>query len=320
MNKLFLPLVIFTILFSSATVSTIPFAFAQITLTQDENVLSIDSFSATLHKINPDTGATISSVGITLAGENLNGGAGLAFNPDDGKLYALLQLDKPEGRHLVTIDPFTGIATDIGKPDENKLAALAFKPGNTLFGVTTADANTESTLFTISTGDGSTDDVCELDNGLGEDGRALAFRSTDGSLYHAFSNGDLTLERIDDTSEDPCDVTDFPISGLDTSFFNPTALVFRESTKEFLVANRSNDLFTISANPGVITLVTNNMGHQSKGLAIIDNTPVGGELLPIDSTALMLAGLQSSAIWMLPVLAGIAGTGFYLVKFRTNKE
>jgi len=47
---------------------------------------------------------------------------------------------------------------------------------------------------------------------------------------------------------------------------------------------------------------------------------VGGELLPIDSTALMLAGLQSSAIWMLPVLAGIAGTGFYLIKFRTNKE
>ena len=47
---------------------------------------------------------------------------------------------------------------------------------------------------------------------------------------------------------------------------------------------------------------------------------VGGEFLPIDSTALMLAGLQSSAIWMLPVLAGIAGTGFYLVKFRANKE
>jgi len=47
---------------------------------------------------------------------------------------------------------------------------------------------------------------------------------------------------------------------------------------------------------------------------------VGGEFLPIDSTALMLAGLQSSAIWMLPVLAGLAGAGFYLVKFRANKE
>jgi len=47
---------------------------------------------------------------------------------------------------------------------------------------------------------------------------------------------------------------------------------------------------------------------------------VGGEFLPIDSTALMLAGLQTSAIWMLPVLAGVAGAGFYLIKFRTNKE
>jgi len=47
---------------------------------------------------------------------------------------------------------------------------------------------------------------------------------------------------------------------------------------------------------------------------------VGGEFLPIDSTALMLAGLQSSAIWMIPTLAGLAGAGFYLIKFRTNKE
>ncbi len=47
---------------------------------------------------------------------------------------------------------------------------------------------------------------------------------------------------------------------------------------------------------------------------------VGGEFLPIDSTALLLAGLPSSAIWMLPILAGVAGAGFYLIKFRTNKE
>jgi len=50
------------------------------------------------------------------------------------------------------------------------------------------------------------------------------------------------------------------------------------------------------------------------------NVEVGGELLQIDSTALVLAGLQSSAIWMIPTLAGLAAAGFYLVKFRTNKE
>ena len=47
---------------------------------------------------------------------------------------------------------------------------------------------------------------------------------------------------------------------------------------------------------------------------------VGGEFLPIDSTALMLAGLQSSAIWMLPVLAGTVGVGAFYIKSRMNKE
>jgi len=48
----------------------------------------------------------------------------------------------------------------------------------------------------------------------------------------------------------------------------------------------------------------------------IFHPPVGGEFLPIDSTALLLAGLQSSAIWMLPVLAGAAGVGFAAFKLR----
>jgi len=43
---------------------------------------------------------------------------------------------------------------------------------------------------------------------------------------------------------------------------------------------------------------------------------VGGELLPIDSTALVLAGLQTSAIWMLPVLVGAAGAGIAAFKLR----
>jgi len=47
---------------------------------------------------------------------------------------------------------------------------------------------------------------------------------------------------------------------------------------------------------------------------------VGGELLPIDSTVLVPAGLQTSAIWMLPVLAGAAGVGAYYIKTRMNKE
>ena len=47
---------------------------------------------------------------------------------------------------------------------------------------------------------------------------------------------------------------------------------------------------------------------------------VGGEYLPINSSALFLAGIHSNLVWMLPTLAGITGAGFYLVRFRTKED
>ena len=48
--------------------------------------------------------------------------------------------------------------------------------------------------------------------------------------------------------------------------------------------------------------------------------PVAGELLSIDSSALVIGGLASSAVWMIPAVAGIAGAGIYLVKLRANRD
>ena len=47
---------------------------------------------------------------------------------------------------------------------------------------------------------------------------------------------------------------------------------------------------------------------------------VGGMFLGVDTAALLIAGFQASAIWMIPTIAGIAATGIYLTKFRANKE
>jgi len=46
---------------------------------------------------------------------------------------------------------------------------------------------------------------------------------------------------------------------------------------------------------------------------------VAGELLPLDTSALMIAGLTSMTVWMVPAIAGLAGVGVYLVKFRANR-
>jgi len=47
---------------------------------------------------------------------------------------------------------------------------------------------------------------------------------------------------------------------------------------------------------------------------------VGGEVLAINNIALLISGVSLSAVWMIPTLAGLAGAGVYLVKFRTNKK
>ena len=43
---------------------------------------------------------------------------------------------------------------------------------------------------------------------------------------------------------------------------------------------------------------------------------VGGELLPIDTTALFVAGVFTNAYWILPTLGGIAGAAFALFKVK----
>ncbi|MDH3277045.1 MAG: hypothetical protein OEL77_03125 [Nitrosopumilus sp.] len=47
---------------------------------------------------------------------------------------------------------------------------------------------------------------------------------------------------------------------------------------------------------------------------------VAGELLSINSSALVIGGLASSAVWMIPAVAGIAGAGLYLFKLRANRD
>lgn len=51
-----------------------------------------------------------------------------------------------------------------------------------------------------------------------------------------------------------------------------------------------------------------------------DLMKVGGLPMAIDGNALVLAGIQSTAMWMLPVVAGAAGVGAYFIKTRMNKD
>ena len=310
MNKVLLPLV-FSVMALSLIVSP---AFAQITITPGENVLSIEGLKkfgggAFINKINPDTGATISTVAITLDGSfpavlRVTGGTGIAFNPVDGKTYALLKVsDDPlsEGgldRHLVTIDPQTGIATLVGNTDVRKIASLTFDSG-TLYTVNISD----EALNTISTVDGSVDHLCDLFISFGT---GLAFNPDDGLLYYATFN---EFQRIDDFNvAGSCDVT-FMV----TNFENPTALVFFNS---FLISEFEKELFSLTTT-GIDAFI-GFMDHDPRGLTVVipGSVIIGGELIPLDTTALLLAGVQSISMWMIPVVLSGIGIGIFVIKRR----
>jgi hypothetical protein len=75
------------------------------------------------------------------------------------------------------------------------------------------------------------------------------------------------------------------------------------------------DLCTIdSCNPNLGCMVEPNPAPMCEDIQ------VAGEKLPLDSTALLIGGLSSMSVWMIPSIAGIAGAAVYLVKFRANKE
>ncbi len=72
-----------------------------------------------------------------------------------------------------------------------------------------------------------------------------------------------------------------------------------------------------------VTGLTNvNDGWAQVGVAIkpvSEIQPVAGELLSLDNSALLIAGL-SSMVWIAPAAAGLAGAGLFLVKHRANRD
>jgi len=129
------------------------------------------------------------------------------------------------------------------------------------------------------------------------------------------------------------DITNFAIDfsdctnkGIDVLFANAAVVFFDEFEVDETITNTGgapgettcNVLFNFEIFGTIIPPLIQEIRITTP--EIIINGPVGGELIPIDSTALVLAGLQTSAIWMLPVLAGAAGVGAYYIKTRMNKD
>ncbi len=77
----------------------------------------------------------------------------------------------------------------------------------------------------------------------------------------------------------------------------------------------SGNLFKINTQNAVTTFVGSTGFNTVSGLTLVDNGMlVGGEYFTLDTTALLLAGIQTNALWIIPALMGAAGIGIVLVR------
>jgi hypothetical protein len=253
---------------------------------------SVSSFDDQLRIIDATTGATVSSVMITLAGQTVGWANGLAKHPLTGQLFAVLSLlpncgSGPCARELVTIDPNTGVATDIGNTGD-AFAGLAFNAAGTLYGVTGDGAIllAPETLYTLDTGNAAPTFVRTLGNG--DAGETIAFNPNDGLIYHASGLNSKVFENINPNT---LSVTNVPLSGF--VYQEGVALTFWQSQGVFLMIDTPGfppSLMRVTAN-GIVSFVAN-VDHFSKGLA---PTGPGSKTFNVDCSQIFLQDAINAA-------------------------
>jgi len=116
------------------------------------------------------------------------------------------------------------------------------------------------------------------------------------------------------------DASEFDVPGfLVNGVFTPLDHVDEQLASDFQdVAVQQGDIFGFRVDA---TDDTSGIGFLEISDFITPICPiVGGNFLPIDSTVLVLAGLQTSAIWMLPVLTGVAGSAFGILYIKSRRN
>jgi len=243
---------------------------------------TVEANTNLLRTVDPATGATLSSVPITLSGFTVSTATGLATHPSTGELWALVGLTgQTGGRRLVRVTATTGVATLVGNTGD-AFAGIAFDCSGNLFGITGDGANEPESLFSINTTTGAATLLSRLRRG--DDGEALAFFPTDGMLYHASGHvGDLEPDGIDGVMFEKLDPLRPPFVNIPIAVpltdAEIQALTWSSSAAAFLWKqgnSATGPLFRVTA-AGAATLV-GTMDHQAKGLAIS-----GGTLFSVSS-------------------------------------
>lgn len=242
--------------------------------------------NGSLYTFDPDTLAWVTGVRVTVDGATVTGITGLTVHPNlpppddalNGRIYAILKLMGVTGRVLATVDPATGVATQIGNLGDN-FSSLSFREDGQLFGVTGNGATVPETLWLIDKATGGKTIATAL--GAGADGDIAAYNPVDDFFYHWSGNGTVVYERVQSTP--PFTISNIPVAsptsgetfGAVWDACQPRT-IGGTPTPVFITSNISSrfDFWTTS---GVVVALTGTAPDDIRGLAL-----VGGYTCEVD--------------------------------------
>jgi hypothetical protein len=158
--------------------------------------------AGSLYTLDPLTGAATLVGALEDAAGDPYGLTGLAFHPTSGVLYGSTSNASPTARgHLVTVDPATGLVTDIGSFStiSSTLSDITFTPDGTLYGWEAAGLHS---LYSIDllTGVATLVGLSTVGGGFGGGGLAADLAGTIYVTPDSSTNPPGTLRTVDRTT------------------------------------------------------------------------------------------------------------------------
>jgi hypothetical protein len=211
-----------------------------------------DPAKTNIYRINPANGDLSNVQPLTLNGVGLTRALTMDAHPTTGVLYAVVTTAGATTRRLVTVNPSTGVCTDIGALTLN-ISSITFISDSTLLAVSGDGGTPAETLYILSTTDASATLLFALGNGA--DGETIAYHPPTGLLYHSSGNSTPLFESVHPLTR--------VVTPIGTSM--PTgecfAMGWSRELGQMFQSDIDSELFTVDLATGARTLV-GAMGDQ----------------------------------------------------------
>ena len=141
-----------------------------------ERLLASHPHRNELYELSPTTATATLLGGLDIANDSVLGINGLATDPSDGSIYAIVRLRDTANRRmreLVTVDVNARVVTRIGTLSEEGVASLAFYPDGALYAATGDGGTNPESLWSVDKTDASMRLIIPM--GDGNAGEAIAY-------------------------------------------------------------------------------------------------------------------------------------------------